>query len=140
MGLRTQFKKIIKKALGRENDTPTPPYTPPTPTPDPVVAPTQPEPIETTEPRNIQEEAYIEEHNSTSQNEEAIGTSKQEKQEESSITVEEEKQEEKPEEVQVEQSSNDDTEGAFAVYPIKHLFGESCPSCGASTFNNWAYA
>ena len=33
-----------------------------------------------------------------------------------------------------------DTEGAFAVYPIKNLFGESCPNCGASTFNNWAYS
>ena len=162
MGLRTQLKNIIKKALGRETNTPAPPYTPPTPKPDPVVAPTQPEPIETTEQELkeekplTQEEQEVEPKQPEEQKTEEKGVEEQEAEEQEAEEQEAEsssdedsssssEEEEEAEEEQKEPSSDGasqevDTEGAVAVYPIKNLFGESCPNCGASTFNNWAYS
>lgn len=148
MGLRTQLKNIIKKAIGRGNNTPAapPPYTPPVPKPDPIVAPTQPEPIETTEKQEVQndttstvstpkeQEEILQEKNTETPDIQEEDDS--ESSEDSSSSSSEEENKEQP---QSEQEGID-TEGAFAVSDIKHLFGETCPECGASTFNNWAYA
>ena len=149
MGLRTQLKNIIKKAIGRDTNAPAPPpYTPPTPKPEPVVAPVQPEPIETTE--HLESEEQVEEQpppevmESSQAKDITVVEPKEEKQEEQEDSSSEEESssssEEEAEETAPQNTEEVDTEGAFAVYPIKNLFGESCPNCGASTFNNWAYS
>ena len=130
MGLRTHLKRIIKKAIGRESNPPAPPYNPPTP--DPVVAPKQPEPIETTDrsdSKSIPKVVHVKEEATPPQHEEKKVDE----------PAKEQVIESKVEETQ-EQPESEDIEGAFAVYPIKHLFGETCPKCGASTYNNWAYS
>ena len=156
MGIRTTLKNIIKKALGRESAPAPKPYTPPPASvQEPVVAPTQPEPIETVEPsetkkHKIQEEPKeeapvppqeVEETQASAKEEPSLAEESVEQPaiaettEETSVATE---QPEEPKAAPKEVVIN--TEGAFAVFEIKRLFGDSCPSCGASTSNNWAYS
>jgi hypothetical protein len=159
MGFRTQLKNIIKKAIGRETSkTNTVPYTPPTPKsePEPVSAPTQPEPIETLETGSEGRVLIPQEDSTNKTNGEATqeirepdssisaqNKAKEEpavKEEEESDSNLEAKEEPKEAENGTMPEGGADADGAVAIYPIKNLFGDECPSCGASTFNNWEYS
>lgn len=163
MGIRTTLKNIVKQALGM-NKAPAPrPYTPPTPVREPVVAPAQPQPIETKEttiaPTHVEEEPTTHVEEAVAVAPEADGTTTEEhipeaeeentapRNETSEARITESKEEiqkESPKESSAKPSPSKaatvSTEGAFAVFEIKRLFGESCPSCEASTSNNWAYS
>jgi len=167
MGLRTRIKSIIKKAIGQEENpiVTTPPSVPPVPPAEPVAAPIQPTPIENIDTEQPAEEApkpeevskekeetnqpvlqtkdALDPEPSTTtesspdvQNETPINDDIEEPQDATEAPAED-SDKENGSEPQAEISA--DAEGAVAVFKIKRLFDEKCPSCGDSTYNNWAY-
>ena len=159
MGLRSRFKNMIKKAI-KKDDLPKQTYTAPTPPPppppsEPVVAPTQPEPIENIEPKKATEDHSVteepvassieepkEEIQETASTEEVLEANTDTVPEQQTAQPEQQTEtaqtEQQTETAQTEQQGMD-TEGAVAVFEIERLFPKTCPSCGDSTFNNWEY-
>lgn len=136
MAIRSRLKKRLKTLLGR-NHTPeetspisTPPPPPPKPEPEPKInlEPVSPS-LEVSAPEEAKEEPIEE-----TPIEEVVAPEIETPEEQTPEPIEEAEPEES-----AESAPEESTDGAAAVFEIKNLFPESCPSCEAPSHNNWKW-
>lgn len=160
MAIRARLKKKLKTLLGRENDpesssSVSSSYTPPQAVadPKPVLEPVSPS-LEVLSPDISEEKDVPEKDSSATQDSlpetpESVVEEKQEPAVDNETPEEiveeaavEEQQEETEKEESLEKITDADgasTEGATFVFAVKSLFPENCPSCDASSHNNWLW-